>query len=377
MSRLVGRTGRWLAEVVVLAAWLAFGCAPTLPRPYMEAKAAGHRAYGAGRYDEAARNFHDAASKAERIRDRDETLYLEAASLDRAGRTRESRAAYEALLVLSPSGPRAARAAYELAQHEIEHGDKDRGYKMLHDYVTKYPESGLARRAFLRTLLHLDETQGQEATIAYLRKSSAWLQAHTLGEMGMYQTALRLEKLDRLEEARDTFVRCAKTYPYPDGGLFDDSLFRASLLDEKLGEPKLAVQHLREMLHVREPSTFNGSYERPRFSEAQMRIATLYRDALGDPDAARREFRKLYDDFQTSVLRDDALWAEARVAAKQGDESGACAAVSLLVRKLPESRFAPCAKLLCASAPELDKPKTCRSYLARELEESPTGDADR
>jgi tetratricopeptide (TPR) repeat protein len=353
---------------VCLVATLWLGCAPTLPRPYVEAKAAGHRAYGAGRYDEAATYFRSAAEKAERIKDRDEVLYLEAASFQRAGRNREAKVAYEALVVLSPSGERAARAAYETVQLELSEGDEAKGWKMMHDFVLSYPKSGLARRALLRYLVHLDEEQGAEATVAYLEKGNAWYEAHELGEAALYQKAIRLERLDRLEEARDTFVACANKYPYPDGGLFDDSLFRASLLDEKLGQPRKAVEHLRKMLYVREPSTFQGSYERPRFSEAQMRIGVLYRDALGEPDAARREFRKLYDSFTTSILRDDALWAEAQVASKQGDRAGSCDAVTLLVKKLPDSRYAPCAKLLCDDAPEVDPPRECRPYVERELE---------
>lgn len=348
---------------------LLAGCAPTLPKPYVESKAAGHRAYGAGRYDEAARHFRAAAGSAERVKDRDEVLYLEAASFGRAGRHREARAAYEALVEVSPEGTRAARAAYEVAQLELEHGDEARGWEMLHAFIKQYPDSGLARRAMLRYLVHLDEEHGPERTIAYLDQGYAWFHRNDLGEAAMYQKALRLERLGRLEQARDTFARTADTYPYPVGGLFDDALFRASMIDEKLGQPRTAVERLEKMLRVREPSTFQGSYERPRFSEAQMRIGTLYRDALGEPERARQAFRKLFVSFTTSVLRDDALWAEARLALKQGDGPGACEAVTLLVKDLPKSRYAPCAKLLCESAPELDEPRKCRAYIARDVSE--------
>ena len=56
------------------------------------------------------------------------------------------------------------------------------------------------------------------------------------------------------------------------------------------------------MLSVREESTFAGSYERPRFSPAQFRIAVLYRDVLRDHRSARREFHRLYQAHKSSIL---------------------------------------------------------------------------
>ncbi len=359
----VARLGRALCVASVLAT----ACAPSLPRPYLEAKAAGHRAYGAGRYDEAAKHFHEAAGKAERRKDRDEVLYLEAASYQRGGRHRDARASYEAMLELSPDGPRAARAAHEAARLEMRHGDETKGWAMVHAAILRYPDSGLTRAALLRYLRHLDETLGMERTIAYLDEGQRWFHAHDLGEAALYEKARRFEQLERLEEARDGFLQCAQKYPYPVGGLFDDALYRASLIEERLGRPRQAVEHLRRMLRERERSTMHGSYERPRYSQAQMRIAVLYRDVLGEPDTARREFRKLYEAFTTSILRDDALWAEALVARGQGDREGACDAVTLLVKKLPDSRYAKCARVLCEGAPEPSQPGECRDYIAREV----------
>jgi hypothetical protein len=157
--------------------------------------------------------------------------------------------------------------------------------------------------------------------------------------------------------------------------LYDDSLYRASVLDEKLGDPKLAIAHLRELLANRESSTMNGSYERPRYAQSQMRIATLYRDALRDHAQARKEFRKLYSDFTTSLLRDDALWQEALLAKEDRAQDAACDAVTVLVNKLPESRYAPCARSVCASAPQLDKPRPCHAYVERAASSDGSSDA--
>ncbi len=356
-----------LAALGVLA-WWACSCAPSWPRPYLLAQAAAERAYSSGRYEEAARYYHDAALHAVKTKDRDEMLYLEATSEERAGRTREAREDYEALEKLAPDGPRAARSAYEVAEMEVAQGDKDRGYRMIEAVMRRYPRSGIARRAMQRYVEHLDSEQGEAAGLAYLRANKAWFDANGLGEDAMYSIARHLESLGQLEQARDAYLQCAKEHPYPGGSLWDDALWHASLLDEKLGDPKKAIADLDTMLREREESTFSGSYERPRYASAQMRKAVLYRDALHDHATAIREFRKLFDDFTTSLQRDDALWAEAKLEAEDGNGQQACATMKLLADKLPKSRYVPCASLVCPTQGASGAPDKCRHYIEREFE---------
>jgi tetratricopeptide (TPR) repeat protein len=357
-----------LLAALALGTLLMASCAPTLPRPYLESRAAAQRAYGAGRYDEAARHYHEAAMQASRSRDRDEMLFLEASALQRAGRTNEARAAYEALEKLSPTGERAARCAYEVASIEIEHGDEQRGWQMIESVMRRYPGSGLAKRALQRYVKHLDDTQGDAAGLAYLRANMAWLRSNDMGEDATYGVADHLERMGKLAEARDTFVECATAWPYPGGALWDDALYRASLLDEKLGDPRAAIARLDTMLVEREVSTFSGSYERPRYARAQMRKAELYRDALHDHAAARREFRKLFDEFTTSLLRDDAMWEAAKLAAQDQDTDAACESMKLLAKTIPDSRYVPCTQLVCPAAGAGTAPRVCRRYIERSVD---------
>jgi len=362
-----------------IAGWLVMSmtaCAPSLPRPYLEAQAAAQRAYGAGRYDEAAQRYQDAATAASRNKDRDEMLFLAASAKQRAGRIREARADYEALEKLSPDGERASRAAFEVAQIEIDTGDVEHGYQMLEAMMRRYPKSGLAKRALQRYVAHLDETKGTEAAIAYLQANAGWFKTNGLDEQATYDLADLFERSGQLAQARDTFVRCADEHPYPTGGLWDDALYRAAQLEAKLGNPKAAIALLDRMLKEREVSTFNGSYERPRFGRAQMYKAELYRDALHDHASARREFRRLFNDFTTSLLRDDALWSEAVIAAADKDSAGACEAVKLLAKQLPESRYVPCASLVCPSDDAPQAPTRCRRYIERELEHPEDGGSE-
>ncbi|MBN9161466.1 MAG: tetratricopeptide repeat protein, partial [Myxococcales bacterium] len=155
----------------------------------------------------------------------------------------------------------------------------------------------------------------------------------------------------------------------PGGAYFDDALYRASEMEEKLGRPREAIAHLERMLSFRESSSTMGSYERPRYSSAILRIATLYEERLGDRAKARETLHRLYADFKTSTLRDDALWHEAELWQKDGDKETACNRLSTLASDFPDSRYVPCAVERCPSIKRPSKskaPKSCRDYLSRE-----------
>jgi len=110
-----------------------------------------------------------------------------------------------------------------------------------------------------------------------------------------------------------------------------------------------------------------GSYERGRYPEAQARIAELYRDALHDAKRARAAFEKLYSDFPTSRLRDDAAWQAAHLAFESGDRAGGCRLLGSLSRALPESRYVGCIPRLCPEVP-VARAATCHEYLVREAD---------
>jgi len=356
---------RWSTWSV--AAALVMGCASShVGEGFVRAKGAGDRAYSSGRYDEAASAYEDASRRASRAGDRSEALYLQASAYRRARSWDRARASYQRLIAQSPTSDRGRRASFDLADLDIEVGTTESGYQALRDALFRFPNDGLARRAFERYVAHLDASGG---ALTWLRGALPRLASTELDETARYALAGHLATSGAIQEARDAYLACAERHPYPRGSLFDDALWQASLLDEKLGRPEQAIVHLRRMLAVRESSSFLGSYERPRFSPAQFRIAVLYRDALRDHAAARREFHQLYASHRTSILRDDALWEEAKLARADGDASGACSLVATLIEDFPDSRYAPCARALCASAPATPAGE-CHGYLLRERRDS-------
>ncbi|MGK4006366.1 tetratricopeptide repeat protein [Sorangium sp. So ce1036] len=353
------------ALALALAALLGAACAAAPGDAYLDAMAKGSRAYHAGRYREAARAFDGAAARAERVKDRDEARLLQARSFERAEAWGEARASYERLLAESPGGPRSARAEFELADLAIAHGDADAGWAMLLAATRRHPSHGLARGALKRLIQREEERAGAGGALAWLRRHGPALRKTALDQDVGYQTGLLLERSGDREGALRALVAAARAHPYPAGNLTDDALFRAAELAAALGRPREAIGYLRELLASREPA-ITGSYERERFDDAQLQIALLYRDALGDHAAARRELRKLYTDHRTSILRDDALWAEAKLWRADGLPAEACATVALLARELPDSRYARCAQALCPSLPAAKRP--CADYILRELD---------
>jgi outer membrane protein assembly factor BamD (BamD/ComL family) len=140
-------------------------------------------------------------------------------------------------------------------------------------------------------------------------------------------------------------------------------------MEEKLGHDREAIAILERLLAQREKSTMMGSYERPRYVPALLRIVKIYEAKLNDRAKAREALHRLYSDFQTSTLRDDALWREAELWRKDGDASTACSRLSTLASDFPDSKYVPCAIERCPSISRPSKskaPKTCHGYLTRE-----------
>jgi TolA-binding protein len=339
-------------------------CASYKPSEYARLDAAAARAYSAGRYQEAARRWEEAARSAKLSRNKSEARYLMASSLLRGGMRSEAVAAFDRVVADDPKGPRAARAAHDRALTLIALGQVERGYQALEAMLRAYPESGVAAGALRRYLSHLQRS-GEGAVQQYLERSLPSLEKTELGEAAHYAYAESLERDEKTEEARAQYLLVAKNYPYPRGALWDDALFHAAELEAKAGDPRAAIAHLEEMLAKRETAYMSGSYERRRYAEARFRIAELFRDALGDSASARQHFERVFADHKTSRLRDEALWNAALLASRSGDRAGACRDLETLAAAIPDSRYVPCAERLCPTGKGPGSSGQCRGYILR------------
>jgi tetratricopeptide (TPR) repeat protein len=351
----------------LLVCALLCACAPTLPAAYVRARDAAENDYGNAQFEAAATSWLEAAEAAGSPRDRSEARYRAATSYERAGQLEKARQLYE--LLARGKSERAPRATFALADLRLRSGDKAGGYAALEAAVRKYPTSGVAALSLRRYFAELAERGGDEAVLAYIARAEPALDRTELSEQLLYERARRLDALGKVTEARDAYLVVADRFPYPYGAYWDDALFHGSECEQRLGNPTRAVELLKRMLVEREASHMSGSYERPRFADAAYRIAELYRDGIHDPVRARRAFHDVFVDFPSSTLRDDALWQEALLA-RHSSEAEACAPLSLLVKELPDSRYAPCASEIC---PNLRLPiaRECKDYIRHELEAEP------
>lgn len=356
---------RWLACAAMLAACGGGHGA------FEATLASAERAQTAGRWQEAAQRYDQAATVATRPRDREHAQYLAARIRIANGQVAMGAAALGHIAKATPPGEHSAQAAFELARLHAEQGDPA-GWTEMEAVALAFPANGVGRVALHAVLAHDDERGGPAAVLAHIDALSRGPLATTdLAQTLAYQAAACTERLGRLEAAREAYVALATRFPYPFGRLFDDALWHASEIDEKLGRPERAILDLERMLSVRESAHLMGSYERPRFPPAFLRIAALYRDRLGDRARARAAYRRAYDELgPSSPWRDDAAWEEASLFAADGDAAAACGRLRALVSAAPDSRYVPCAVARC---PDITRPKDsrapkeCRSYLERRV----------
>ncbi len=351
----------------LLLALLLVACAPNLPPAYVHARDAAEGAYSAGHFSEAARHWLEAAQSADTARDRGDARYRAATAYQRAGDLAHARELYAQLA--AGTSDRAPRAAFALADLQLQAGDTAGGNAALEAAARKYPSSGVANLALRRYFAALAEQGGDRAVVDYVTRVEPELDRSELAEQLLYERAQRLDALGETARARAEYVRVADRFPYPHGAYWDDALFHASECELRLGNPAGAVALLERMLVARETSRLSGSYERSRFADAAYRVAELYRDQLHAPDAARRAFHGVFVDYPNSTLRDDALWQEALLARAAG-EGAACAPLGLLVTQLADSRYAPCAHEICQTLAPIAG-RECASYIERDLQKEP------
>ena len=356
------------AFAAALAGSAGPGCAgPDRGKAYVAAYAAGEAAVGAGRFADAAARFDEAAKGAKVPRDADHARYLAARALASAGDFAGAAARLRAIADASPPLEDSAAAAYAICEMQLARGD-DAAWSGLLEVAHRFPSSGVGRPALRHLVAHLDERDGSAATLAYLEKLAPSFEGTDLAETIAYETALHLAALGQDQRARGAFVAMARRWHYPHGAFWDDGLYRASVIDEKLGRYEDAAKLLAEMLDERESSWIVGTYERPRYEPAMVRLCAIARDRLHDRPKARACFDRLYREFTTSELRDDALWEEARLFREDGDVASACDRLATLTQEFPDSRFVPCAVAECPSVARPAKsgaPHECHPYIAK------------
>jgi tetratricopeptide (TPR) repeat protein len=353
----------------------ASACAVSHGTAYDAAVGSAARNEGAGRFAAAAEDYDRAALAGTRGRDQDEARWDAAEAMAHAGNIAGAASRYEAIAGDGGSEHQ-AEAAFRLATVRIESGDPDRGWQDMEQIPRRFPTHGVAHVAVRKLVQHADE-HGPRAGLDELRALERDLDATELVQLLAYLDAVHVEATGDDRGARSAYGQIADRWPYPFGSFFDDALWRASLIDEKLGLYQPAVDDLERMLRQRETTTLVGSYERAKFVPAMLRIGELYRDRLHDRAKAKDAYHRFYVEFAHSTLRDRALWLEAALWREDGDSVAACSRLATLVGQFPDSRYVPCALEECRglTRPRASAaPKECHEYIERTAGRESTGE---
>ena len=366
------RNARSLATTALAALALLAGCGgPNRGDAYLRSLAEARRDHHDGRFDLAAAKYDEAARTARIPRDAVYARYEAALARARAGDVASAASELRAIATTKPPTAYSAQAAFKAAEL-ARANDQAAGLRELEAVVVDFPESGVAQVALAIVLRHDDESS-PEISLGHLERLAPRVKGTKVEEKVLYERAKHLDALGRTEVARDAFVDVANKWPYPFGAFNDDSLYRAGEMEEKLGRPREAIALYEHLLSQREESSFMGTYERPRYLPALLRIAQVYEEKLNDRVKAREALHRLYTQFSTSTMRDDALWREAELWRKDGDTGTACDRLATLTSDFPDSRYVPCTSLRCPSVKRPTKskaPTTCHDYLLRQMDPS-------
>ncbi len=308
---------------------LSAACAPTLSKPrgdkHLGALAAGERHQHHGRLDAAALAYEQAAMSAERRVDRDEALYRASRVRARQGEYAQAIALTDRIAETTPPSRRTLRAKLDAARYRLSLDQVERAERDLRLLVVQHGDTGEAKSA-LRLLLDLRvRSASPEAGLSFVQGLAREATQGYVAEALMYEQSTLLLAVDRVADARALLEAQVQRFPYPQGRLWDDALWRLADLAEEAGDPRAAVAYLERMIAVHESAHLIGSYTRPKMSEAALRIARIYRDRINDLDAAVGAFRHVRDEFPNSLLVDDALQEEAEIWLSRGDKSKGCA----------------------------------------------------
>lgn len=356
------------AALPALACGLAIvACAPARGAGFDASFAQGARAEGSGRFAEAAAAYDRATAAAVRTRDREQARWDAAEMVARVGPLADALVRLDA--IASDAGEHSAEAALRAADLRIAQGDAAAGWAAMRQVAVLYPRHGVAHVAIRRVVEHARELGGAQGALKELQALAMVLGATEVEPLVSYLTAQETEAVGDDAGALAAYLQVATRWPYPFGAFFDDALWHASLLDEKLGRPGAAVDDLERMVRERETTNIVGTYERARYVPAMLRIGALWQGPLHDPARAREAYHRLYSEFSNSTSRDDALWLEASSWRGDGDDARACELLATLIHAFPDSRYVPCAVSRCTALARPAKsaaPKDCHPYIERE-----------
>lgn len=321
--------------------------ATPLPAKFEKAQAAELR----GEHLKALNLYRGIAKSGKRSEDRFMARFRAAGVLYAMGLYKEAMEAYLATARYAgeaqkyeQAGMVAARALYRagcIAYDKLGRANPERredGMMLWWRAMNHYPDEVAADEALVRVVRHNRE-QGRLKELVkdlwtlfrrFKRADIADNLLWTLGEI--YEIDFKAP-----DHAVEIFEKLSSKKPH--GPLTYDACIRAARLYRKLGKPLKALVFYAKILETKKDTWIVGTFASEFADDAQLEIGILRLDDMNDPAKAINEFRRLVEDFTTSILRDDALWWIAIAELRRDNMKGAKKAHTELVRRFPKSRF--------------------------------------
>ena len=323
-----------LRLLFVLAVLALLGCASGRPDQADRARrdaqyAAAERAYSNGDLDEARQLFVEVEADATDADARALAQYRLASIAAKRGDTAAAKAGFSKVLQ-SPSRERSALARYELALTALNAGDST-PMRLL---VETRPDTTAADKAVRE--LTARETDPAD-TVRWLERVAAQSPDSAVADNALWWAAhLRLNALGDIAGARRLLGRIATTWP--EGAITDDALWTLAQLHLRQGQWLEAIATYDALVRIQPGKSFLvGSYRSRHMDDALLARGDVYFHGLKDCAAAAQAYRVLLEAFESSVLRDDALFGLIQAQRCQGIDPART--IARLRKAHPESRL--------------------------------------
>lgn len=238
-----------------------------------------------------------------------------------------------------PAARRAARALFRAGRLYLEKMNQTaRGLALWRKVMVAYPDTVAAEDALKFWVRHHRRHARAVDLVTTLWQYFKAVRHRALADNLLWKIARVYERdLGNLKSAVEVFDGLGKHKPK--SNLADDANFRAAALYRKLGQPMKALLCYARILQTKTRSWVMASFNSPFLDDARLQHALTWLEDLRKPERAIASLRRLADDHQTSILRDDALWWMALAHLRLGQRARALAVHAELTKRFPKSRF--------------------------------------
>lgn len=235
----------------------------------------------------------------------------------------------------------AARAIYRLGwiYYDTLH-DRREAVALWQVLVRNLPDmDGPAHRAIDALTYHYETTGSHEQAVQFFTQAFTELEDTRLGDNMLYWLAYWLRHhTGDVEQAEALFWRLREQY-YDWSGLRDQGEWQlVDILHEqgRFGE-ELALLH--EMRREFSAEILFGPYANGSMEQAAIRMGYVYRDDLGDPVSAIREWRDFLSIWRLSLERDNVMYSIVEATVQLGQRDAIAEVTEEFILGYPESRF--------------------------------------